>query len=301
MQVKRRARMAPSFSEGGSCCRRSALCARRRGLTVLELLTVAATIGVLTALILPAVCSARDAAQRLQCVNHLKQLGLALHNYHSQFRCLPAGWQWEGTRRSAYAWAVPLLPYLDLQPLYQTIDRPRRLDDPSHTRAREATLDVFLCPSDIVEPHFTLFEPGPQPGTQRPLTELPTANYLGVFGTIEADDSIPAPPGDGTFLESRCVRFAEIRRGLSNTLFVGERTMARVPSTWLGIDARGEDAACRLVGSAITRPNCPECDECEFDSRHPGGSAFLWGDGRVSLVSESIDSRVYRWLARRSE
>jgi prepilin-type processing-associated H-X9-DG protein len=86
---------------------------------------------------------------------------------------------------------------------------------------------------------------------------------------------------------------------MSRTLVVGERTMARVPSTWLGVDLRGEDAACRLVGSAMTHPNCRECDECEFASRHAGGANFLWADGRVDLLSEAIDSAEYRRLARR--
>ena len=76
--------------------------------------------------------------------------------------------------------------------------------------------------------------------------------------------------------------------------------MARVPSTWLGVERTGEDATCRLVGNAFTTPNCQPCDECEFGSRHPGGSNFLWGDGRVSLVSENINSEEYQRLARRS-
>ena len=75
--------------------------------------------------------------------------------------------------------------------------------------------------------------------------------------------------------------------------------MARAPSTWLGVDVLGEDAECRLVGSAITRPNCEECDECEFDSRHPGGVNFLWADGRVGLVSDSVDTAVYRQSSQR--
>ena len=77
--------------------------------------------------------------------------------------------------------------------------------------------------------------------------------------------------------------------------------MARVPGTWLGVDRQGADAACRLVGNALTSPNCELCDECEFDSRHPGGWDFLWADGRVSLVSESINSLEYQRMSRRSD
>ena len=100
-------------------------------------------------------------------------------------------------------------------------------------------------------------------------------------------------------IAGRPVRFADLRRGLSHTLLVGERTMAMIPSTWLGVDIQGEDATCRLVGSAITQPNCTDCDECEFASRHVGGVNFLWADGHVDLLSEDIDPAEYRQLARR--
>ena len=137
-------------------------------------------------------------------------------------------------------------------------------------------------------------------GSSGPLVRLPTANYVGVFGVSEPDEFIPAPLGEGAFEGVRPVRFEELRRGLTQTFLVGERTMAKVPSTWLGVDMRGEDAACRLAGNALTSPNCALCDECEFDSRHSGGSNFLFGDGRVKLISQSIDSNEYRRLARRS-
>jgi prepilin-type processing-associated H-X9-DG protein/prepilin-type N-terminal cleavage/methylation domain-containing protein len=279
------------------------------GFTVLELLVALAVMAVLMAIVLPALSAAREAARRVQCTNHLKQIGLALHCYEDSFRCFPAGWQWEDSRQSAYGWAVPLLPYVEQRAVYELTDRTRPVTDPVNAEARTTTLDLMLCPSDIAAPRFELYEePSPLilaagtiPVTNSPLVDLPTANYVGVFGTPEADDSIPAPPGDGAFIESRPVRLAEFRRGLSQTLIVGERTMARVPSTWLGVDFRGADAACRLVGNAATRPNCAECDECEFDSRHAGGVNFLWGDGHVEFVAQGIDTREYRRLSQRSE
>jgi prepilin-type processing-associated H-X9-DG protein len=91
----------------------------------------------------------------------------------------------------------------------------------------------------------------------------------------------------------------DLQRGQSHTIIVGERTMAMVPTTWFGVDFHGEDAACRLVGSAITAPSCEFCDECEFASRHSGGSNFVWADGHVSLVSSDIDVEAYRTLAKR--
>ncbi len=270
----------------------------RRGFTILELLVTFAIIAILIALILPAVSSAREAARKMQCKNHLRQIGLALHSYHDVASSLPPGWQWESSQQSGYGWAVPILPFLEQQTTYDLIDRNKIIEDIFNTSARDTSFPIFLCPSDLTTRTFTLFEQNSLGGPTA-LVDLPTANYIGVFGTVGADDSIPAPLGDGTFCESKSVKFAHLQRGLSNTIIVGERTMATVPSTWLGIDIRGEDAACRLVGSAVDSPNCDQCDECDFSSRHPGGTNFLWGDGHVRLVSETIDLDVYQELVRR--
>lgn len=275
---------------------------RRSGFTILELLTVFGIISTLAAIILPAVGSAREAAWRMQCTSQLKQIGIALHSYHEVCGSFPAGWQWEQTQNSAYGWAVPLLPYLEQSAIYAQSNRNVPLSHPDNAKVRATSIKMLICPSDLTEPDFMLFSEDEATGIVTPMFRLPTASYFGVFGTYEPDeDDIPNPPeGDGTFIESRTLRLADLQRGTSNTLIVGERTMARVPSTWLGVDKHGEDAVCRLVGNALVSPNCKLCDECEFDSRHPGGANFLWGDGRVTLVSENIDSTEYQRIARRS-
>ncbi len=284
---------------GRACC---------RGLTVLELLVTISIIGVLMALLLPAANAARESARRVQCVDHLREVGVALHNHHSALKSLPVGWEFDPSDQSAYGWAVPLLPYLGQQAMSEQIDTSKTVDHPLHEMARQTPLEVMLCPSDIVEPTFTLFEDDEEddpPSAAKPLgtaavavalIELPTANYVGVFGTVEPDDDIPAPIGDGAFLENRLVRFRDFARGLTHTIVVGERTMAQVPSTWLGVNLKGEDAAGRLVGSALEGINNPLADECDYSSRHPGGANFLWGDGHVSFVTEQVNLREYhRW------
>ncbi len=185
--------------------------------------------------------------------------------------------------------------------------------------AETYSLPLLLCPSDIADRTFVLVEEdedddgdsslhqdsmlGQRP--VRPLLYLPSTNYVGVYGTVEADDYLehegPAGSsfGDGSVIEQKRVRFADLQRGLSQTMLVGERKMATVPSTWLGIHLRGEDAPCRLTGSAITAPNCETCDECEFSSRHPGGSSFLWADGHVTMIHDAIDLQLYQESARR--
>lgn len=282
----------------------------RDGLTILELLVAISIIGLVAGLLLPAIGAARESARRMQCVNHLRQIGIALHNHHDAIGHLPTGWQFDPGKTSAYGWAVPLLPYFEQDSLAAQIDRQKPIQHPANALARRTELQAMLCPSDLAEPTFVLFEgdededddedalhtllAAAAPGT--PLVELPTANYVGVFGTIEADDSVPAPLGDGTFLENRSTRFAEFRRGLSQTIIVGERTMAQVPSTWLGICLSGEDAAARIVGSTLEGINNPLADEADFSSRHPGGANFLWADGHVRFVAETVDLREYhRW------
>ncbi len=288
---------------------------RRSALTVLELMVSVSIIGILAALLLPALGSARESARRVSCTSHLRQIGVALHCHHDTNRALPAGWTFGPSAESAYGWAVPLLPYFEQHGLSAGIDCKKNVSDPSNEIARSTPLEIMLCPSDITEPLFTLYQGSEDEDEEdgaakseafsssvaNPLVRLPTANYVGMFGTIEADNTIPAPVGDGVFLENRFVRFRDFARGLSNTLAVGERTMAQVPSTWLGVDLAGEDAAARLVGSALEGINNPLADECDFSSRHPGGAGFLWGDGHVSFISEDVELQLYHeWSRLRS-
>ncbi len=274
----------------------------RNGFTVLELLSVMGIVGLILSLLLPAVGSAREAARRIQCVSQLKQIGIALHNYHDVARCFPPGTQWEASHESAYGWAVPLLPYLEQQAVYEEVDRNSLLASSVNNAARGRSLGIFLCPTDITEATFLLQAEDEITEETSPLFDLPTANYFGVFGALEPDEDeiLPRPLGDGTFIDSRSIRLAELTRGTSNIAIIGERTMERLPATWLGVDRQGDDAECRLLGHLFVAPNCMECDECEFASRHPGGSNFLWGDGRVSLVSSNVDSNEYQKFGRRS-
>jgi len=269
------------------------------GFTILELLITSGIMSFLMALLLPAISSAREAARGVECSNHLRQIGLAIQLYHDTHRSLPVGWAWEPQGRSAYGWGVSLLPYVEQPALARQIARQLPLNDLANLRPCEANLAIFQCPSDMLASHFSLEQESEHPTLDYLPIILPAANYMGVFGTIEPDDETPAPLGDGAFLESRSVTLAEFRRGTSQTMIVGERTMAHLPSTWLGINIGGEDAACRLVGMANKGPNCTECDECEFTSRHPQGVNFLWADGHVQRLSNSINQWEYQVLSRR--
>lgn len=297
---------------------RNHLRAVRCGFTVLELLVVLVVIAILVSLLLPALMHARESARRTCCTSHLRQVGIAIHGFHIRQRQLPSAWQ--VTRNDpefAYGWATQLLPEIEQGGLQQTLPidrRPQRLR--SLDEASQLALPLLLCPSDIAEPSFELIESddenqGPpsylhrSPLVSKTLMFLPTTNYVGVYGTVEADDFEEyagpqgMPFGDGSVINDKRIRFADLQRGLSNTMVVGERKMAAIPSSWLGVDMRGSDAGCRLAGSAMTHPNCDLCDECEFSSRHAGGSNFLWADGRVTIVSQFIDQALYRESAMR--
>lgn len=282
----------------------------RKGLTVLELLVTMAITGILVSLVLPAIGAARESARRITCVSHLREIGLALQSHHDSVGHLPAGWRFDSGGESAYGWAVSLLPYFGHPSLHDQIDMSAHVGSSCNDRARRTALDLMLCPSDIATRSFVLYADNeakanavyasakPLPGGLRPLLTLPTTNYVGVFGTFEPDDEIPAPVGDGSFIENRHARFRDFQRGLSHTIVVGERTMAQVPSTWFGIDLSGEDAAARVVGSTLEGINNPYADECDFSSRHSNGANFLWADGHVSFLAEDIDLSLYHQYAR---
>ncbi|QDT41893.1 hypothetical protein Pan241w_19730 [Gimesia alba] len=276
----------------------------RPGFTILELLVVMAIVGLLVGLILPAVNSARESARKIQCVNHLHQIGTALHNYHDAYRRLPAGWRLDASRETAFGWGASLLPFLEQSNLASLVDLQSSVDAAGNAVSRTVTPAFYRCPSDVAEDLFTLFEENEEghetSGLQSHsrLIDLPSANYVGVYGTSDPD-AIASQPGDGVFVANRFLRFTECQNGLSNIIMVGERTARKLPSTWLGIVMEGEDSKGRMVGFAYVGPNRRDADECEFDSRHPGCANFLWGDGHVKSISDSIDAPTYRRFATR--
>jgi prepilin-type processing-associated H-X9-DG protein len=284
---------------------------QRQAFTVLELLVVAAIIGALVGLLLPALMSARESSRCMQCKNNLREIGVAIQQYHDAATKLPEAWKAASDKFSGYGWAVTLLPYLEESNVGKSINAKLSVSARQNDAARTTDIPIMRCPSDISNPMFELLvenqplsgaygaSAGTAPNYDSPLVWLPTANYLGVYGTVEADETFPAPAGDGSIVSNCKVRYADLQRGQSHTLIVGERTAAMVPSTWYGVDFRGEDAACRLVGSAITSPNCETCDECEFGSRHSGGSNFAWADGHVTLMLNDIDPIEYQRVSKR--
>jgi prepilin-type N-terminal cleavage/methylation domain-containing protein len=294
--------------------------ARRRAFTLVELLVVIAIIGILIALMLPAVQMAREAARRTSCSNNLKQIGLGLHMYHDTYGQLPPGWwgfdpgtgepHWFGL--PGWSWSAAILPYVEQTALYRNrirIDLP--ISDPANAAARVTVIDIYRCPSDAGSSTFLLGGGGPSVGGGAPLPmELAANNYIGVFGTLDYHDvcdpsggAYNGCQGDGTFFLNRGLPFAEIRDGLSNTLAVGERSSQWAPSTWVGVVTGGEHAPARITGIALFPPNSEEEEEHyshNFSSRHPSGTQFLAADGSVKLIAETIQTTTYHALCTRA-
>ncbi|MCO8121052.1 DUF1559 domain-containing protein [Stieleria sp. TO1_6] len=212
----------------------------RCGFTLVELLVVIAIIGILVGLTLPAVQAAREAARRMQCSNHLKQIGLALHNYESAFRVWPAqstgpgpGAQFCARRGS---WFTAILPFYEQDGLFQSFDPSKHWHDPENEAAVMTEVPVLRCPSVPDRPGFewTVLVDYPSPTATSP-TYVPrdfyygaTTDYANVGGIgTQLNASLPrssqiADPRNCGILKTTAVKLADVLDGLSNTILLVE-------------------------------------------------------------------------------
>jgi prepilin-type N-terminal cleavage/methylation domain-containing protein/prepilin-type processing-associated H-X9-DG protein len=294
--------------------------ASSRGFTLVELLVVIAIIGILVGLLLPAVQAAREAARRTQCLNNFKQIGLALHNNHDVHNQFPAGWTYVAANEESWGWSVFLLPYLEQENLYKGLGPNRgtlmqRMYDNTagtpptniypHTRT---VLKVFICPSDTGHSaglthnnrHFGGGIGYNNAGfTAAPQANAGQSNYMGVAGHR---DVVNNNANTGIFFGGSKIGISDIRDGSSNTMMVGEReTFNCRAGTWLGVrNPNGSGTRGIHVVSGHSRPAMNEdvaliawdvdgtgCGE-GFSSLHPGGAQFLFADGSVRFLSETI-------------
>ncbi len=236
---------------------------RKTGFTLVELLVVITIIGVLIALLLPAVQAAREAARRGQCTNNLKQIGLALHGYHTALRSFPPGYiSAVGTDNVAHdlgpgwGWAAMILPYIELDNVKAQIRYDKDITDPLNGAVRVTSLPVFLCPSDDAAKTFQVDSLGDSPPYSNPLTAsggpvtVAHGNYLGIFGNPEitpdpgflnpTQDPTRLPIHRGMFYRNYAVKISDVTDGTSNTLFVGERSTNLAYATWTGAVTGGQ-------------------------------------------------------------
>jgi prepilin-type N-terminal cleavage/methylation domain-containing protein/prepilin-type processing-associated H-X9-DG protein len=274
----------------------------RRAFTLIELLVVIAIIAVLIGLLLPAVQKAREAAARIKCKNNLKQIGLALHNYHDRTGSLPPGYSSRVAANGTdlgpgWGWGAVLLDDLEQGNVRRLID----FNSPiGSTPARLQVLPAFLCPSDRHVGTFT---------TTTVAVEVAHGNYVGVFGTNEMEDNPGA--GNGTFFRNSRVRFGDIGDGLSSTYVVGERSSDIALATWTGAIPGAEVPFTRdpseveghfllVLGRGDHQPNSPSAHIDDFYSRHTQGLNCLFADGSVHSIGNGVSPAVWSGIQTRS-
>jgi prepilin-type N-terminal cleavage/methylation domain-containing protein/prepilin-type processing-associated H-X9-DG protein len=286
----------------------------KAGFTLVELLVVIAIIGVLVALLLPAVQAARESARRMKCNNHLKQIGLAVHNYHDGYQTMPLGWNYNNPLEAAefnspwkskYGWLSRILPYIDQAPLYNTLnpqnDIERSIESPVLRAQLQMPLPIFRCPSDMA-PATNISRL--MMGTATEIA-LATANYVGSTHS----GGVPTPdPSNGIFEVNVSHSFREITDGLSNTIVASERAWEVVHGSvcgaavvWgtRGVPVANTDRVWNTMFNGkgmINSPNNANVttqNTCRsgVSSKHPGGVNVLLSDGSVRFVSENINQK----------
>jgi len=313
----------PPTAPGGSLTQRSP---RRHGFTLVELLVVIAIIGVLVALLLPAVQAAREAARRMQCANNLKQITLALGAYENAIGAYPPGRmgydsvsgvnvaQQVGT--TAF---VMILPQMDQQSLYDLFDfndgvwvtaQPGYTWLAATSSNREAIHQrpaCYVCPSDDSEP-FSQRTNDPTLTHHHLTNWAATGSYATVAGSLGAGNS----GGDykygnnGVFFYRTPMKIGDITDGVSKTLFVGEvvESDTSLGSNMWTKSVREKDCHRSTSNPLNTWPGEPDAlsdgSNGAFASRHPGGANFGFGDGHVEFLEENLSIFVYQALSTRS-
>jgi prepilin-type N-terminal cleavage/methylation domain-containing protein/prepilin-type processing-associated H-X9-DG protein len=274
---------------------------RQQGFTLIELLVVIAIMAILMGLLVPAVQKVREAAARIQCKNNLKQIGLALHNYHDAQLSFPPGYlafgpYSDGATDTApgWGWGAFILPYLEQDPLYRQINFSQPV---SASTVPQAMLKLYLCPNDPT-PQAPFAVPDP---FGSPVVLAAPSSYAACAGGDES--STFGPSGLGVFYRNSRTRLTDISDGTSQTVMIGERAWANANGVWAGavpggVILRGRSNPCPGSGAgsypaatlvlAHSHLNNATTDTDggldDFSSRHSGGSNFLFADGSVHFI-----------------
>jgi prepilin-type N-terminal cleavage/methylation domain-containing protein/prepilin-type processing-associated H-X9-DG protein len=313
---------------------RTTLKRRRQGFTLIELLVVIAIIGILMALLLPAVQQAREAARRTQCKNNLKQIGLALHNYVDAHGTLPLCLNSTQKAISVHAY---LLPYLDQSALHHQVDFNTAWNSSTNASAAATKVVAFLCPSDS----FQMVPAGWAPNSYR--ANQGNGILWGRPSTVVGNVNYNFPPSNGVFISGASLPLAEVRDGTSNTAAFSEHpvgdfnnSLSSPTDTFRpGIYPATPDEAvqiCRAVDpnnlslqgvSNVGAPwlqsyhsttqyfhvDGPNQRSCMFPpgrvsttaaSYHVGGVHVLMCDGSVRFVNDNINLGTWRGIGSRA-
>ena len=269
---------------------------RRVAFTLIELLVVIAIIGVLVGLLLPAVQKIRETAARMKCTNNLKQIGLALHNYHDSQNGFPPGYidgnidpnsTPDNDVGPGWGWATLLLPYIEQGNVYNQINLKVTVGTGVNAAISQQTIAIYQCPSDPYQEPWPVYDSS----LSSPVTKLAHGNYVGCNGWEECFNGASGNPqpgvgqdglagtfgqaGVGLFWRNSRTRVASVLDGLSNTIVVGERSGNHSPTTWTGAFPGGVCPAWMAVQppSPYSPPPGPPYDNADF------GEAYVLAHG----------------------
>ncbi|WP_406697239.1 DUF1559 domain-containing protein [Singulisphaera sp. Ch08] len=304
---------------------RTALAGRRSlGFTLIELLVVIAIIAVLIGLLLPAVQAAREAARRMQCSNNLRQMGLAMHSYHATHEVFPPGYI-TGTQTSqpnspetgpGWGWGAMLLNNLEQTAAYNAANFRLPITVPASLTIRTISLSVFLCPSSTGGSGPVVLKDAA--GTTL-VTDLSPSQYVASAGQLEVEE-FPAQ-NNGLFYRNSRNGVRDITDGTSTTLMAGERSRNTADATWVGVIPNSqvctnpkwavkscETANVMVLGHTgpspdqgwVDVPNYKGAGADDFWSLHPGGCNFLFADGSVRFIKESVNPKIFSFLSTRA-
>ena len=289
----------------------------RVGFTLIELLVVIAIIAVLISLLLPAVQSAREAARRAQCVNNLKQIGLALHNYHDTWGRFPMGSVQVATPNGAYRrpFLASLMPFIEQQNLFNSYNYDLSFEQPANITTRATIISTFTCPTDQQQIFVN------NAGT---VTDVKGSYGVNWGQNVYANQVLAAPFG-----LNYGATLAELLDGTSQTYLMAELIQTPHPtgqpvsvidrrgriwsdqpsshqiSTKLGPNSLAPDYGACWPNSVPKTPctrNTGDSDNHYIGSRsyHPGGVNGLLGDGSVRFFKDSIDLTTWKALSSRA-
>jgi len=307
---------------------------RRSGFTLIEMIVVLGIISVILSLMLSAFHAGNEAARRIQCMNNMKQIHLALNNYHATHSVLPPGAVGssrpfaEGAGGHRVGWIGSLLPFMEQAGIYQTVNFELTVEHVANATAANCRLSAMACPDSYPrgDPAYASFLFG-RPISPAPLRPPGLTSYVGCHHDVEK--AIDADDHGVFFLNSR-VRMADVADGLSQTIFIGEvaaptaagylaggRSSLRntgAPINGLDVAALGDltkssqwrsssqDQEALESALRIGTVRAPEGYVGGFGSQHQGnGAIFAFGDGSVRFVRASIDPAVYRRLGNRDD
>ena len=267
------------------------------GFSLIELLVVITIIGVLVALLLPAVQAAREAARRISCFNNLHQIGLGLHGYHEVHGCFPPGGvehrmminpatgKRYGANGRQFAWSAFLLPFIEQQPLHEQIDFSKPFDSEENARAAAVVISTYICPT-VARTSCLIDGRG-------------VTDYGGIYGERIQFPGGPARqnnPPKGVMLYDRAICIQEIQDGTSYTLIVSEDS-AWADGQWInGLNIFDQ-------AYAINFPPDPAngiYPENEIRSQHPGGANGAFCDGSVRFLSETMQLQTLAAICTRA-